>query len=215
MKGYLSLMEEGAFGKIPKKLQHPLKQIDDSNGQLITLLNNLLQIARAEAHSIELKTTSTNICDIVQDVIEDVQALADQKKLKFYHTCSNKAVQVMADKERLREIINNLLSNAIKYSTQAGKVEITHEIMQDKLITHIKDNGVGIPKKDQDKIFSRFFRVEQEAAKGIPGTGLGLFIVKQLIEKMGGRIWFESVLAQGSTFSFSLPLTKTYSLKRT
>ena len=74
------------------------------------------------------------------------------------------------------------------------------------LVTQVADQGYGIAKKDQSKIFTRFFRVEEEAAKGIPGTGLGLFIVKQLVEKMGGEIWFESKLKEGTTFFFSLPL---------
>ena len=119
---------------------------------------------------------------------------------------------VMADKERLREIISNLISNSIKYS-QKGTIEISHSIDQDKLITTVKDEGVGIPESEHPKIFTRFFRVEEEAAKGIPGTGLGLFIVKQLLEKMQGRIWFDSASGAGSSFHFSLPIAHTYTLK--
>ena len=113
----------------------------------------------------------------------------------------------MADKDRLREIMSNLLGNAIKYSDR-GMITISHEIIQDKLVTHIQDEGVGIAKTDQAKIFTRFFRVEEEAARGIPGSGLGLFIVKKMLEKMAGTIWFTSVQGAGSTFSFAIPLAQ-------
>lgn len=211
IRGYLSLILEGRYGKIPEKLTAPLKQLNTSNQQLITLLNNLLQIARAEAQTLKIETAPVQICPVIDKVIKDMQPLVTQKKLSVVHSCPNPAVTVMADRERLLEIINNLVSNAIKYST-TGEIEISHEIVHDQLVTHVKDQGVGISKDDQKRLFTRFFRVEEEAAKGIPGTGLGLFIVKQLLEKMEGRIWYKSQVDKGSTFSFSLPLARTYAL---
>jgi signal transduction histidine kinase len=212
MKGYLSLIQEGAFGPVEGKLKHAVDQIDQSNQQLISLLNNLLNIARTEAQKLNIKTQAVAICKIIEEVTQDVKPLLDQKGLSLTHSCQNRAVAVMADKERLREIMSNLISNAIKYS-ETGIIDISHEIIQDQLVTHVKDQGVGISEHDQKQLFTRFFRVEEEAAKGIPGSGLGLFIVKQLIEKMGGKIWFQSKLGEGSTFSISLPLARTYALK--
>lgn len=212
MRGYVSLLMEGKYGRLSGKVKEALNQVNASNQQLIGLLNNLLQIARSEAQKLDIKTRPVVICQIIDQVINDLKPLSDQKNIAIIHTCPNPAVAVMADKERLREIISNLISNSIKYSDQ-GVIQINHEINQDKLVTHISDQGVGISESDQKKIFTRFFRVEEEAAKGIPGTGLGLFIVKQLIEKMNGSISFKSVLDQGSTFSFSLPLAHTYALK--
>jgi signal transduction histidine kinase len=212
MRGYLSLIEEGRFGAIPDNLKQPLDQVLNSNQQLITLLNNLLQIARIEAATITFTTKPIAICEVIDSVIRDLKALADQKNLTIIHNYANPALTVMAEKERLREIISNLLSNAIKYSDK-GTIEVSHELENDMFLTHVKDEGVGISDKDQKMIFTRFFRVEEEAAKGIPGTGLGLFIIKELIQRMGGTIWFSSKLGSGSTFSFSLPLARTYSLK--
>jgi signal transduction histidine kinase len=212
VKGYLSLIREGSYGKVPEKISEAIGKIEQSNQQLIGLLNNLLQIARTEAERLEINTQPIAICPIIDQVLSDLGSLIDQKGLTASHTCPNKSVMVMADKERLVEIFNNLVSNAIKYS-ERGTIDISHEIVQDKLVTHVKDEGVGISAKDQKKIFTRFFRVEEEAAKGIPGTGLGLFLVKQLIEKMGGHISFTSEPGKGSNFSLSLPLARTYSLK--
>lgn len=212
MRGYLSLIEEGRFGEVPETLKNPLGQVLSSNQQLITLLNNLLQIARIEAPNITFTTKPIAICEVIDQVIRDLKALADQKGLKINHSYANPSITVIAEKERLREIISNLLSNAIKYS-DSGTIEVTHEIKDDTLVTSVKDQGVGISDKDQKMIFTRFFRVEEEAAKGIPGTGLGLFIIKELIERMQGKIWFTSKIGTGSNFSFSLPLARTYSLR--
>lgn len=212
MRGYLSLIQENHYGQIPAYLSEPLGQVISSNQQLITLLNNLLQIARSEATAMPISVKAITICDVIDQVSRDLKALADQKKLSIVHDCHYPAMTVLAEKERLREIVSNLLSNAIKYSDK-GNISVSHDIDNDMFVTHVHDEGVGISDKDQKMIFTRFFRVEEEAAKGIPGTGLGLFIIKELIEKMNGKIWFESKLGQGSTFSFSLPLARTYSLK--
>jgi hypothetical protein len=212
MRGYLSLIDENHYGAVPDYLKDPFSQVISSNQQLITLLNNLLQIARTEATNITIYTKPIAICDVINQVARDLKGLADQKGLIITHNYANPSVTVMAEKERLREIISNLLSNAIKYST-TGTIEVTHEVVDNTLVTHITDQGVGISEKDQKMIFTRFFRVEEEAAKGIPGTGLGLFIIKEILERMEGKIWFKSELGKGSIFSFSLPLARTYSLK--
>ena len=115
----------------------------------------------------------------------------------------------MADPDRVKEVVNNLVSNAIKYS-EKGTIRVSHIIQNGLAVTHVADQGVGISEDDQKKIFTRFFRAEEEVARGTPGTGLGLFIVKQLVEKMKGKIWFTSQLGKGSTFSFSLPMASQY-----
>ena len=204
MRGYLELIKSDAYGKIPTKMTEPINQLQASSHQLVTLVNDLLQIARAEANNLTIRTKEMAICPIIDAITASLKPLADQKNIKIEHTCLIKSSDVKADPDKIREVINNLISNAIKYS-EKGKIQIYHALENNLLITHVKDNGVGIPKKDQSKIFSRFFRVEKEAAKGIPGTGLGLFIVKQLVERMGGRIWFASTEGTGTTFSFALP----------
>jgi len=115
--------------------------------------------------------------------------------------------QVQADPDKLREILINLVGNAIKF-TDEGEIMISFQTEKGKLITSVKDTGIGIAKKDQPHIFKRFYTVETTLARERHGTGLGLYISKQLVEGMGGEIWLESELGKGSTFSFSLPLAK-------
>jgi signal transduction histidine kinase len=204
MRGYLSMLKEGTFGDIPAKMKDPLQQLQASNQQLVELVNDLLQIARTEAKTLTITTTDVDICPLIDAILGNVKPLFEQKGLKVEHNCPVKQLIVRADETKLKEIINNLVSNAIKYSDK-GTITVSHEVKEYQVITHVKDQGNGISQKDQEKLFTRFFRAEEQAAKGTPGTGLGLFIVKQLVVKMGGKIWFESTLGQGSTFSFSLP----------
>ena len=113
---------------------------------------------------------------------------------------------VMADSHKLKEVITNLLDNAIKYTMGQGEVEISHEIKGNYLVTHIKDTGIGVSQENAKKLFSKFYRVKTKETKDIVGTGLGLFICKEIIERMRGKIWARSQLGKGTTFSFSLPL---------
>ena len=137
--------------------------------------------------------------------LEELKPLLDEKKIAMNYEADDIPL-VLADSIRLREVMVNLVGNAIKYSPKGGKVLITHEVSGKELTTHIKDTGFGISFEAQKKLFGKFYRVQTKETKDIPGTGLGLFIVKQIIEKMGGRIWVESKEGEGSTFSFALPV---------
>lgn len=207
MKGYLYMLEKGMYGQIPTKIQEAVEQIRTSNRQLVQLVDDLLQIARAESKTIKIKTQPIDILEIADELIENNKAIAQEKNLSLVHSRYETKVKVMADPDKIKEVLNNLINNAIKFS-EKGTISVSYssdENRKNHFIVHVADQGLGIPKKDQKKIFSQFFRSDDVAAKGIQGNGLGLFIVKKLVEKMGGTIWFESEPGKGTTFSFSLP----------
>lgn len=109
------------------------------------------------------------------------------------------------DMARAKEVIMNFVSNAIKYNREGGFVKVYHEVKNDVVITHVEDNGFGMSAEDQKQLFQKFFRSEAKDVQAMQGTGLGLFITKELVEKMGGTIGVKSEKGKGSTFSFSLP----------
>ena len=205
MKGYLSLIYTGEYGPVPEKIGQAFKEIQSANTQLVNLVNDLLQIARAEAKTITIDTKPTDVKQVIEADLQNLQTLASQKHLELKYTPPAKLSKIQADPTKIQEILNNLVSNAIKYSDK-GTITISHDQDQEGLTTHVADQGIGIGAEDQKKLFTRFFRAEE--TEGTPGTGLGLFIVKQLVERMGGKIWFESEEGQGTTFSFFLPLSK-------
>jgi signal transduction histidine kinase len=208
MRGYTSMLQEGMYGALSDKVKEPVNQLHASSQQLVDLVNDLLSIARSEAKTLTIFPEKMSLCQTIDVIKENVKILAQQKGLTIQHGCrESNLLFVKADPQRVKEILNNLLSNAIKYS-EKGTITISHEEDEQHIITHVKDEGYGISPEDQKKLFVKFFRVEEEAAKGIPGTGLGLFIIKEFIEKMGGKIWLESEKGVGSTFSFSLPKAK-------
>lgn len=204
IKGYISMiMERGA--ELPsKELKNFLSEIDRANKNLVKLVQDLLEVARSEVGRIEIAVQPVAISGIVQGVVDGFQVVAKEKKMTIVYEPDSALGKVQADPDKLKEVITNLISNAVKYTLEEGKVTITHEAQGDMLITHVADTGVGISPEDQKKLFTKFYRVKAEGTEKVSGTGLGLWIVQQLVQKMKGKIWVKSQEGKGSTFSFSL-----------
>lgn len=185
-----------------------LEKINAANVRLERLVQDLLEIARAEAGKLTIDVAPCDMAASVKQVLEEMEPDARQRGVSLSYREIEGTCAVMADEIRLKEILANLVSNAVKYNKEGGSVEIFHERKDGVLATHVRDTGLGIPSKDQRRIFEKFFRVEGKDRRDVPGTGLGLFITKQLAERMGGRIWFESREGEGATFSFELPVAQ-------
>jgi signal transduction histidine kinase len=140
---------------------------------------------------------------LIYSVVRRVRARSPEVDISM--TFAEPLPMVMADRDRIEEVLQNLLDNAIKYSPGQPKIEIACNVTSEEVIVSVKDNGMGIALREQEQIFQRFQRVGDPLAQTTPGAGLGLYICKAIVEAHGGRMWVESTLRQGSTFFFSLP----------
>lgn len=206
IRGYVSMIREGSAGEVPRSIADLLEPVWQANERLIHLVNDILEIARSDAGKIKIEVFAVDIRESVKSVFEEVMPLADEKKIMLSYERPADMLLVLADTARLKEILANFVSNAIKYNHEGGRVKIFHESEPGFVVTHIEDNGFGISKDDQKRMFEKFFRAESARVQQITGTGLGMFITKELVEKMGGDIWLESEEGKWSRFSFKLPV---------
>jgi len=205
--GYLSLLQEEIGPSLGAEYQQFIARAMTSSKRLTALMENLLSITRIEKGKLALREGKINWSDFIKERLKDFQDVAKEKGLKLEYLPPKKPIpMVIADPLRISEVFNNLISNAITY-TKKGKVSIWCEYDKDKNVinTSIKDTGQGIPKESLPNLFEKFYRVVGTLEEGSKGTGLGLYISKEIVTLHGGEIWVESEIDKGTTFSFSLP----------
>lgn len=209
VQGYLLTLLDGAMNDktIRKKyLQRAEKGVE----RLIYIVKDLDMITKLETGDLNLEFTEFNIVDVVQNVFDLLEMRADQKNIMLmFDRKYTKPIKVFADKERIQQVITNLVENSIKYGKENGTTEISIEdLVNNKVIVRVTDNGEGIQKQFISRLFERFFRVDKSGARSEGGSGLGLAIVKHIIEAHDERIYVESKIGVGSEFSFTLEKTK-------
>lgn len=208
MKGYISLMLDGDFGRIPVKIKDKLALMFEMNERLVLLVNNMLNVSRIEKNRIDFGFDTIQVEEIGQSVINEMKNKALAKQLKLvYKKPKNKIPAVITDGEKIREIMVNLIDNAIKY-TAIGSVEIGFDTDRAKkqVLVYVKDTGHGMNEDDAKHVFDKFFRAEMPDMPREHGTGLGLYIVTRFLRGMGGEIWIsDTALGKGTTFMFSIP----------
>ncbi|WP_287155690.1 ATP-binding protein [Candidatus Solincola tengchongensis] len=187
----------------PEKRMEYYRIILSESERLSRLVTNLLNLSRIEA-GLELNRVPVNIPELINGELDFFRSQTDIHSLEY--SGSRAIPTVYADPERLRQVIQNLLSNAIKYSPAGGKVEVTTGLEGKYVTISVRDEGIGIPPEDLPRIFERFSRLEREEVTGISGTGLGLTIVKHLVDLHGGKITARSEPGKGSTFTVYLPI---------
>ena len=191
-----------------KKQLKNIENIDQLSVRMIRLVNDLLDVARIDQKRLVLRKESVDLCKIIEETISEMAPIAKSRNIEITSSWSKNNPKIIGDTIRLKMVVENLLSNAIKYTTNRGKIDIKVVKKDNSLILSIKDNGVGIPEEQQDRVFDKFFRSDNVVKYQTEGTGLGLYISKSIIEQLGGKIWFQSVENLGSIFSFSLPTNK-------
>lgn len=209
IRGYLTLLSDDLQVNLSDQDKEYMERIIVSTDQLYILVENLLNISRIERGTLVLERHGEDLVPIVKSAMERFKESANnsQVSLNFVET-RGEIPKVYIDKTMITEVLSNLLDNAIRYTPEGGRVTIFVEAQPDKVITHIKDTGIGIPQASIPHLFKKFYRVSGVLRQGAKGTGLGLFISKEIIKLHGGSIWVESTEGKGSTFSFSVPVNK-------
>lgn len=175
--------------------------------RLLKIVNDLLDVAKIEEGKFGYQFEDVNLAEFVADILASASLLAKEYGVKLYFDKSAEAMIVRIDSQRLNLVLNNLLDNAIKYNVENGEVIVNLKKLPDKPFVQIsvKDTGVGIPAEEINKLFSKFYRGSNVMGVNTAGSGLGLYITKNIIQRHGGEIWAESILGRGSTFYFTLP----------
>jgi signal transduction histidine kinase len=204
MQVSLELLSAGAMGELPDQARKELSVAEYSATRLIHLINDLLDIDKMEAGRFEIISRHTEICTIFERCIRSVRALADRHQVSIAMP-DDDDTKVFADPDRLAQVITNLLSNAIKFSPPGSQVTMDYEDLPDATIIKIIDQGRGIPKGFEQKIFERFQQVSAKDATEKKGSGLGLAICKAIVDAHNGTIGVQSAEGQGSTFWFRVP----------
>ncbi|WP_305856371.1 ATP-binding protein [Balneatrix alpica] len=205
--GLADSLEKGGAGATTEGQRHNLSLISSSARRLARLVNDLLDLHRLKQQGLQVQPESLEIQAVIQSVLSQCQPLLVNKPLQLDCQFPSSPLRVLADPARLEQILYNLLGNAIKFTPQ-GQIGIRLEAQQQQVVVHISDTGPGLTASEQERIFEPLVQLEAVMTRTQAGSGLGLPIARQLVELQGGKLWLSSAPGQGSTFSFSLPLSQ-------
>lgn len=198
------ILLSGALGGLVKEQVEYFRILKENNARMRELVKDLLLVSKLEEGALPIRREKTSLKKIIDNLILKFSPFARAFNVEIKFEAEKDLPEVFIDPHQIEIVIETLLDNAIRYIKKRGKVEIYLGKKED-IFFKIKDTGVGIPKEDQKYIFQKFFR-SRTAKRGVAGSGLGLFIAKSIIDRMGGKIWFESEEGKGTTFYFTLPI---------
>jgi signal transduction histidine kinase len=203
--GYTELIMDQVYGETPEKMRGVLDRVQRNGKHLLGLINDVLDLSKIEAGQLSLTLSDYSVKDVVHSVYAAVESLATEKRLDLKIDVTPNIPPAHGDERRLTQVLLNLVGNAIKF-TDVGEVAIKASASNGSYTVSVHDTGPGIAAADQDKIFEEFQQADSSATKKKGGTGLGLAIAKRIIEMHGGKIWVESAVGNGATFSFTVPM---------
>jgi len=204
IKGYAGTLARTDVTPDPDFVRESAEIIVEEADRLTELIDNLLDASRIQTGALSMDLQPVDIAVVAQKTVERFRTQTDRHQLVL--DFPDDLPLALADERRLRQVFDNLISNAIKYSPQGGEITIGARQREDKLVAFVQDEGVGISEEELDAIFESFYRVDSSLRRSTQGAGLGLFLVKAIVQAMGGDIWVQSQPGRGSAFYFTLPI---------
>ena len=204
--GFSELMIDESTGEINDKQRQYLSDILDSSHHLLNLINSILDLSKIESGKMELELENIALNEVIESLTRTMTPILTPRKQSLDVEIEDGLPPVYADKAKVKQVLFNLLSNATWFTPDGGKIKIEAVRKDDWCQVSVIDSGTGIKKEDQERIFEPFCQLDNPPTREKGGTGLGLMLVKQILEMHGGRIWVESEYGKGSRFIFTLPL---------
>ena len=206
IKTYSHMLADGYMGDVTAPQKKSLRTIISATNRMNELISTLLNITRIESGTIAITPKKLLLEKAVEEVIKDLSLAASEKTISLsLNKVGQGSTSVRTDNLIIKEVISNLVSNAIKYTSEAGNVRVEIRGRARDVLVSVHDTGWGIPASAHDQVFSKFFRATNIVKRETTGTGLGLYLVKGLLDRLGGTIWFDSIEGEGTTFYFTLP----------
>lgn len=201
------MLMSGEAGDLGEQQKTFIQNIMDSTEGMIGLVNTLLNVSKIESGKIVVELEATDVKGLLDHVLKDVAPKLKEKKMEIHLEIAEPVSIVSLDPQLIRQVYQNLLTNAIKYTPEGGQISVKVSIEDGDLLSEITDTGYGIPSAEQGRVFQKFYRGSNVLKEGTGGNGLGLYLIKSIIETSGGRIWFTSEESKGTSFFFTLPLS--------
>jgi signal transduction histidine kinase len=205
IKGYAAILLSEKLGVLPPQAKERLEKINRHSDELAQFVNDLLDISRIESGRVSMKQEPQNLRRVVEEVADMLSVVLKEKEIAFAFQVPEEAKTVLADYGQIKRVFINLINNAIKFTPAGGQITVRALSADDQIQVDVSDTGCGIPEQALERIFEEFYRVDNLINQQVKGTGLGLALVKNIVEAHKGRIWVKSQAGKGSTFSFTLP----------
>lgn len=205
LKWILKMFLDKDLGEITAEQRSFMEKAYMSNERMIAVVSDVLTLNHAEDSSLKYKFELVDIVHLIDETLFDFVGESYKRQVEIVFAKPSENIETLCDKEKIRVVLQNLIENGLKYSEAKDKIFISIAKDETGVTVSVRDTGIGIPSEEQDKIFEKFFRAKNAQEKELIGSGLGLFTTQKIVNDHHGKIWLESTLGEGSTFSFTLP----------